>query len=287
MHKWEEALPGVTRRMIMVLGLMTQPIETINIHPSADFRVFMDMQFRELATHPAFFGLGGIQEYFAWLADEETLRLAGRLYRHYAIEGNTEPLIKDPYELTHILNPDFADPFSGWAVSPAETGTVQIKVHAGYSWLQGRYPRTSVGDTFLWTKRSAKKANAFSQEIKDLTPGRLYSMKMMTGDYGDLVAGRSASRTHGISIQLENVDLLPGPKKSFQHTFAHWLGEHDLGKFKGKRKYYMNYHWRVFRAKAETARLTVSDWKSEKERGGPVGQELMYNFIEVQPYIGD
>ena len=58
-------------------------------------------------------------------------------------------------------------------------------------------------------------------------------------------------------------------------------------KFKGKNKYYMNYHWRVFRAKAETARLTVSDWKSGEERGGPVGQELMYNFIEIQPYIGD
>ena len=50
---------------------------------------------------------------------------------------------------------------------------------------------------------------------------------------------------------------------------------------------YMNYHWRVFRAKGKTAKLTVSDWVSDTEPGGPVGQELMFNFIEVQPYIGN
>lgn len=42
-----------------------------------------------------------------------------------------------------------------------------------------------------------------------------------------------------------------------------------------------------FRAAGDTAALTVSDWKSEKDPGGPVGQELMFNFIEIQPYIGD
>ena len=57
------------------------------------------------------------------------------------------------------------------------------------------------------------------------------------------------------------------------------------GEFKGGRSYYMNYHWRVFRAKGTTARLAVSDWKSEHEPGGPVGQELMFNFVEVQPYL--
>ena len=145
-----------------------------------------------------------------------------------------------------------------------------------------------MGDTFLWTKRSAKKANAFSQEIKGLTPGRLYSMKMITGDYGDLVAGRSEWKIHeGISIKLENADILPGPKKSFQAGFKNWSGFHELGKFKGKHRYHMNYHWRVFRARAATAALTVSDWKSDKEPGGPMGQELMFNFIEIQPYLGD
>lgn len=47
----------------------------------------------------------------------------------------------------------------------------------------------------------------------------------------------------------------------------------------------MNYHFEVFRAKGERARLTVSDWASAAEPGGPAGQELMFNFIEVQPYL--
>jgi hypothetical protein len=41
----------------------------------------------------------------------------------------------------------------------------------------------------------------------------------------------------------------------------------------------------VFRARSETARLTISDWLSEDQAGGPAGQELMYNFIKVEPYF--
>jgi hypothetical protein len=47
----------------------------------------------------------------------------------------------------------------------------------------------------------------------------------------------------------------------------------------------MNYHGRVFRANGNTARLIISDWVSDDEPGGPIGQELMYNFVSVQPYF--
>lgn len=49
----------------------------------------------------------------------------------------------------------------------------------------------------------------------------------------------------------------------------------------------MNHHRIVFRAKAPTAKLTISDWAEDGKPGGPVGQELICNFIEVQPYLGD
>ena len=39
------------------------------------------------------------------------------------------------------------------------------------------------------------------------------------------------------------------------------------------------------RADSPTARLTISDWADERTPGGPVGQELMHNFIQVQPYM--
>ena len=43
-------------------------------------------------------------------------------------------------------------------------------------------------------------------------------------------------------------------------------------------------YWKVFRAKATTAKLTVSDWQSEQEPGVPFGQEQTCNFLEIQPY---
>jgi hypothetical protein len=47
----------------------------------------------------------------------------------------------------------------------------------------------------------------------------------------------------------------------------------------------MNYHWRLFRARDKTARLVVCDWTTGKETGDAIGQELIYNFIEIQPYL--
>ncbi len=286
MPRWEERFPDAASKMCIVLGYMSQPTESLNIDPSVNYKVYMDMQLRALATHPALFGLGGIQEYHSSYCDEENVRWAGRLYRHYAIEGNTEPLTRDPYELRHIDNPDFEDGTEGWSIREAEPGSVEVGKFSGYSWLEGRYPRTARGDTFLLMRRSAKGANSFSQEISDLKPGRLYSLKMITADYQDLLQEKSDKAQQAVSITLEGVDVLPGEENAFQFTFPNCYA-HILGKFNAQYPYYMNYHWRVFRARGGKARLTVSDWVSDTEPGGPIGQELMYNFIEIQPYIGE
>jgi len=286
MPLWERALPGCTARMVLVWGYMSQPTESLNVDPTVDYRVYMDMQMHAAATHPSCFGLGGFQWYHSSYCDEENVRWAGRLFRHYAIEGRTEPLCDDPYKLTHVRNPDFADGTTGWTVEPAEAGSIQTRSHRGYSWLQGRYPRTRMGDTFLWSKRSSRKPNVFGQAIKDLRAGRLYSMKMITGDFQDLANEVSKRAAHAMTIKLDGVDVLPGAKRSFQFAFPNCYA-HRLGKFNAKHSYWMNYHWRVFRAKAETARLTVTDWAGDTKAGGPIGQELMFNFVEIQPYIGD
>ena len=301
MKAWEKGLPGSTNRMVIVLGYMSQPTESLNIDPSVDFKVYMDMQIRTLATHPAFFGLGGIQEYHSSYCDEENVRWAGRLYRHYAIEGNTERPTSDPYELSHIRNPDFAQGTEGWTIRPAKPGSIEVRKHKGYGWLQGRYPRTSIGDTFLCMKRNAKRPNVFSRQVENLKPRRLYSMKMITGDYQDLVKEVSKKKTHAVSIKLDNVEILPGPKKSFQFIFPNCYA-HKLGKFDASHNYWMNYHWRVFRAKGTRATLTVTDWKNDPstgaprrrsgqagqaEPGGPIGQELMFSFVEIQPYLAE
>lgn len=282
MKKWREIFPGVERHVIICLGYMNAPPESLNVDPSVNYKVFLDMQFNVLANDPAFKDIFGIMTYTSGYADEEIVRWIGKLYRHYCIEGRREMLSKDPYKLTHIENPDFEEGLRGWTIYPAEKGSISVKSLEGYSWLQGRYPRTRRGDTFLWMKRSAKGPNVVVQTIRNLKPGELYSLKMITADYQDLMNGRSVKQKHVISIELENVELIP--EKCFQHLFANCYSHH-LGPFNDKHRAWMNYHVRVFRAKAETAKLIISDWLSKDEPGGPIGQELILNFIEIQPYL--
>jgi len=286
MRRWRAALTNCVQHMVMCFGYMSLPTtETLNMNPAVDYKVWMDMQFQHVATDPAFEGLYGLMEYTCGYADEETVRWAARLYRHYGIEGNTaalSPALGFQYRLDHIENPDFADGTNGWTVEPAEPGGVEAKSLKGYSWLQGRYPRTPLGNTFLWTQRNTRKPNSISQAIKNLEAGKLYSLKMVTADYEELQRGKSVEQQHGVSMALDGATLLPG--KSFQHAIANNYA-HELGEFKGQNQTWMNYHFRVFRATAQTAKLAISDWASPDAPGGPTGQELMFNFIEVQPYF--
>jgi hypothetical protein len=206
--------------------------------------------------------------------------------RHYGIEGRTERLSKDPYMPQHILNPDFADGTDSWQTHPAEPDGITAGTVKLYGSLEGRYSRGGTeGDQFLMTRRSDKAPNVFEQEMQHLTPGRLYCLKMMTGDHQDLLQGKSKRAPHAVSIQIDNVEILPGPENSFQSSFmGPWSRVPPPFNNKSGPHYWMNFHWRVFKANAATAHLRISDWQSEKEPGGPAGQDLMFNFIEVQPY---
>src|SRR5216117_3190937 len=112
-------------------------------------------------------------------------------YRHYAIEGRTNLLTRpDPLFLPHIQNADFEKGTEGWTLKSAESGTIEAKSYPRYGRIEGRYMGLGrpadpehIGDTFLWMKRSDKGPNTFSQIIQNLEPGRLYSMKMFSGDY--------------------------------------------------------------------------------------------------------
>ncbi|NQV02022.1 MAG: hypothetical protein HQ542_05220, partial [Bacteroidia bacterium] len=279
---------GSLRRAVVTLGywsdVTTGQIQDIN--PGINFKILMQMQMDALANDPALFGVYGVLWYYSPYVDEEILRWSSQLYRHYGMEGKTAKLTNDPYLLTHIQNPDFEKGKESWTITEAERGTVSVKNHSGYGYLQGRYLGGSAGDTFLVTKRSAKGPNKFSQEIKNLTPGRLYSMKMITADYGNIKGEKSVNQKDEVCVELDNVELVRNPGKNLQTTYPNHYG-HSLGKFTGAHHAYMNYHWYVFRAKSNTAKLTVSDWISPNDPGGPVGQELMYNFIEVEPYLED
>ena len=268
----ESLCAGFTRGLIVVLYAYVTagpPWLTMNL-PNVDNRTYLDMQMQLIATHPAFRGIGGVGVYRSPYADEETARWTARLFRHYALEGNTTRLGRDPYELEHVRNPEFEQDGTGWDLSPAEEGSIRFETHLGLGYLQGRYGRMVQGETGLIARRSGRRPNTFSQQIRGLEPGRLYSFRMFSADCRDF----TRMGPDAVNIQFENVALLP--EQCFTAVCP--------GNAKQKKNAWINWHVRVFRAQAETARLTVSDWTAANQPAGPVGRDIKYNFIKVQPY---
>jgi hypothetical protein len=277
---WESKEPGAKRNMLLSFGLFNAPPGGINKLPSVDFHVWMDQQMNVVANHPTLAGIAGLNWWTSTQADEDSVRFVGMLYRHYGIEGNTEMLTRDPLFLTHIQNADFEKGAQGWELHAAEPGSIAFKSFPRYGRIEGRYPRDRepIGDKFLWMKRSEKGPNSFSQTIKDLTPGRLYCMKMFTCDYTDLTNPRKkemaeASKFIG-RVVLEGVAL--DEKRSFREMYAS-NPEPPI-------PVWITYHRKVFKALGPTAKLTVSDWPEEKDFNATFGQEQTFNFVEIQPY---
>jgi hypothetical protein len=260
------------------------PYLSNNKQPNVDYHVWMDQQVNAMANDPALHHIAGLNWWTSLLADEETVRFVGKLYRHYAIEGKTNLLTTDPLFLTHIQNADFAHGTQGWTLHPAEEGSITAKSSPRYGRIEGRYmglirppDPEHIGDTFLTMKRSEKGPNTFSQTIKDLQPGRLYSFEMYACDYNDLrvPTPKRPEQTKAIaSVVIDGADV--DRARSFEETYA--------SNPEPKTPVWITYYWKVFRAKGKTTTLTVSDWAASGRPAAPFGQEQAFNFIEIQPY---
>ncbi len=282
---WESVQPGVKSKMVIAFGLFSMPPGGINKQPNVDYHVWMDQQMNLVANDPALAGIAGVEWWTSILADEETVRFVGKLYRHYAIEGRSDMFTHDPLFLSHVENADFEKGIEGWTLKPAEQGTIEPKSFPRYGRIEGRYMglgRPSdpehIGDTFLWMKRSPKGPNVFSQTIKNLEPGRLYSMKMFSCDYQDLVNPKAktadGARKFQGTVTIEGVDV--DANRSFAEMYSS-SPEPPI-------PVWITYFWKVFRAKDATAKLVVSDWPADKEPDSEFGQEQTFNFVEIQPY---
>jgi hypothetical protein len=278
---WAKAQPEIVPHLLIVTGfLISTPPESTNIDPGVDYKAFMDLQMNVLANDPALFGLYGVTSYLSSYSEEEIIRFTGQLYRHYCIEGRGDRLT-DYYELTHLQNPDFDRGLDGWKVSAAEAGSVTVGEMGGLSYLQGRYPMTHRGDNFLLLRRSAKQANRVTQVARGLKPGATYSLKMISADYGDLRQGVSRVAALPVKLEVQGVDLIAA--HSFQFPFKSCYS-HTVGPFNRANPAGLNMHNLTFRARSSTATVVISDWTTATEPGGPVGQEIACNFLELQPY---
>ena len=84
-------------------------------------------------------------------------------------------------------------------------------------------------------------------------------------------------------VQIEGVELMPA--HSFREAFRSGRAGHKYEKFDRKNNLWVTYQRLVFRAVDTTAQLTISDWNTPTDPGGPAGQELAFNYISVQPYL--
>ena len=279
--RYQAAVPGCQKDMIAVLAYFTIPGETVNVDPSANYKVFMDMQMNLLANDPVFSELYGVTSYHSAYANEESLRWSSRLLRHYCIEGRRDMLSTEPYQLTHIANGDFREGAKGWVLEPAEEGGISARYVRGFGRAQGRYPDSAMGDYALLTVRSARKPNRFSQRIRNLEPGKLYSAKMFTADYEHITKGISEKVPHQVNVRLDGVDLIQD--RSICELFTR--GHGSYAKEDRKTNRWITYRVVFFRPKAEDAILTISDWATDENPGGPIGRKLIHNFIEIEPYL--
>ncbi len=281
---WEAKAPGAKPDMIVTGGLFSMPPGSIDKLPNVDFHVWMDQQMNVIANDPALAHLAGLNWWTSSLADEETVRFVGKLYRHYALEGKKDPLTHDPLFMTHLANADFQDGVAGWTLHPAEPGAIHPERFPRYGRIEGRYMGLGrppdpehIGDTFLVLNRSALGPNTFSQTVKALQPGRLYSLKLLTCDYQDLLHPAAKTMEQAApcrtTVTLDGVDL--DSTRSFSERYA--------SSPEPKIPVWITYHWFVFRARGTTARLTVSDWESATP-APPFGQQQTFNFLELQPY---
>ena len=271
LREWKERFPDALKRMMVCLVSGNIPA-SFDTDPRVDFNVGLDMQMRCMATEPELEDIHGVMQWSTYYTDEDTLRLLMLMYRHYCIEGKTSSMLNDPFELRHVRNPDFEFGLEGWDVAPAEAGAITQGYIDGFSLLSQRYWPTYKGDTFVSMKRSARGPNRIRQTIRHLTPGRLYTLKLIAADLKHL----DRKEEPGMRVDLEGVEV--APDLSFHAVFNGGAKVSGFASTNG------TLHRIVFRAKSSTATLSIVDWQSDERPGGYPDQELVCNYVLVRPY---
>ncbi len=268
MREFRKEFPGYEKHLILCPSIMG-PWDSI---PYMDYKVWLDMQMNASVSNPAFEGIYGIAPYQSTTADPEMIRWVSALLRHYFIEGNTGLLsAKYGYSLLtdHLRNADFSAEAAAWNVHPAKAGSIQFKKVRDLPFKKGYLP---LGPGILVMKRESQKANVVRQEIRNLKPGRLYSFRMFIGDLS--ATDLKTRQIYAHSVAIKGAVILPQE------------GRQDVqrGDAAIKNSICWNYTYIVFKAVKPSAMLEISDWIDAKIPGGPVHQELLFDFMQIQPF---
>lgn len=278
--------PDAAERFMMLMsGYTTPECWCINNYPAADIKVVFDRFFNILATDPRMVGLYGMGCYSIWHTDEEIVRWVGKLMRHYCVEGKTESLAEKygfKYIPGHLQDGDFEEGFKHWNVEAAEADSIVHKTIRGYGgnkyqWRIGR--EDGLGDTVALFTKSANKPNRLSQVATGLTPGKLYCLTFMSMDYDDFLKPQNKHLEYVFNAEISDAEIIPNVT-STRHFPIRWYGTGDTAPGTPEKAI----HRVIFRAKADKATITFTDWKSPTEPGGPAGARRIVNWIGLHPY---
>jgi hypothetical protein len=279
----KKSTPDAPQRMMLVMsGLIANGAWNCNAYPQSDIKYAWDYFFYLVATHPEVRDLYGIGCYNIRYTDEENARWLARLFRHYAIEGNTQMLSPQygiVYNTGAVTNGDFKAGLEGWEVFPAEEGSIVPRTIEGYGFkqLKRRGRDRFNGDTVVQLTCSDKAPNKLSQTLKNLTPGKLYSFFYVSTD-GDKQEKNEAGRVDfALEADLEGAEILPHLSYEFRNP-PEYLKIKRLEVVTRKI---------VFRAKAPEVKVTLRDWKDDRTPGGPKGSRRLVNFVGVSVYYAE
>ena len=272
----EKMVDGFVRSSMIVHGGYTRPGKyCTDCWPDVDTKRFWDMYFHRLATSSAFEGLAGIGLYSISSGEEEDLRWASRLIRHYALEGRTE-MLSDVYGFKYkpgyVVNGDFAEGASGWRVQQAEEGSVRFASVKGFASLQSRRTKEAGGDTACIFKRSSARPNVLRRKLTGLEAGKLYSLRFVAASVPEIASKNGEQRTWGITAQLVGAQDVTDSS-----PVSRWgESKRSLG--------VLNARLMVFRPDSSEVELVFSDWDEKGKMGGESGEEIAFNFVRVVPY---
>ena len=284
MQSLSAMMPEAGRRIIHLLnGYERVGVWTSHISPAVDEKVLLDHWLHRMATEPAFADVAGLSTTNPYCG-EEILRWQARLMHHYGVLGRTDSLAEAmgwKYNPDTVKDGDFGEGFKHWKVSEAEKGSVTSMVRKGFAKDIQKRVNADIcdGDHFALLARSAKGPNKVSQKIGNLKVGEWYIFEFASSDYANVLAPRTTKDTEP---QLW-AEVKGMPFDARYSSFA--LGPRGANNWSLPTKACpVRTHRYVFRATAKEAEVTISDWKSDTEMGGPIGRRATLNYISVNPY---
>ncbi len=283
MQAFNKFYPGAARHSGMLLGNFNQiPIISLDVNPSVDYKYYLDMQLNIIANHPDFADLNTVGYWGSYYDDEELYRWSFKLLRHYAVEGRTDMLSKQPkynyvYQPGLLTNCDFDDGLNGWDVDAASDNSVKIQTMDSIfiRKSEGRWGSNNHGKKLCVLTRGENKANTITQIARGLVPGRTYTLQFISVDYDDQKTGKFNPYELPLKATLgKGAKLIP--EKCYVYVDG-------LSQERAKSKDYarINLNHIRFVAEADTIMVTFSD------KAAKPGKQYGFNYVMMKPYYDD